>query len=91
MRALHNLYFLTQGGLFFSSKALGLAFSATYLWGSFAPSAFPAIGGTAGSPIDTLRKDSTLTPVTSEKFTLFSRVTNIVRLCKAPVIPLHFS
>jgi len=34
MRALHNLYFLKEGGLFFSSEALGLVFSATYLWGS---------------------------------------------------------
>jgi len=41
MRALHNSYFLNEGGLFFSSKAPGLVFSATYLWGSFAPSALP--------------------------------------------------
>ena len=33
-RALHNSYFLKEDGLFFSSKALGLVFSATYLRGS---------------------------------------------------------
>jgi hypothetical protein len=67
MRALHNSYFLKEDGLFFSSKAIGLVFSATYLRGSFAP--LPASGGI--SPTDTLQKDSTLTPVTSEKPTLF--------------------
>jgi hypothetical protein len=36
VRALHNSYFLKEDGLFFSSKALGLVFSATYLRGSFA-------------------------------------------------------
>jgi hypothetical protein len=41
MRALHNSYFLKEDGLFFSSKALGLVFSATYLRGNFAPSALP--------------------------------------------------
>ena len=41
MRALHNSYSLKEGGFFFSSKALGLVFSATYPWGSFAPSALP--------------------------------------------------
>jgi len=58
-------------GLFFSSKALGLVFSATYLRGSFAPSAFPANGGTAGSPTDKLQKDSALPPVTSKKSIVF--------------------
>jgi hypothetical protein len=75
---LHNPYFLKEDGLFFSSEALGLVFSATYLWGSLA--LLPAFGGI--SPTDTLRKDSALTPVTSEKSTLFSWVTKIVRLCK---------
>jgi len=82
---LHNSYFLTEAGLFFSSEALGLVFSATYLWGSFTPSALPPdlwIGRPAGSPTDKLRKDSALTPVTSEKSILFSWVTKIVRLCK---------
>jgi len=41
IETLHNSYFLKEGGLFFSSKALGLVFSATYLWGSFTPSALP--------------------------------------------------
>jgi len=40
MRALYNSYFIKEDRLFFSSKALlGLVFSATYPWGSFAPSA----------------------------------------------------
>jgi len=43
VRALHNLYFLKEDGLFFSSEALGLVFSATYLWGSFA--LFPLSAG----------------------------------------------
>ena len=60
------------------SKDRDLVFSATYLWGSFAH--LPASGGI--SPTDTLRKDSALTPVTSEKSTPFSWVTRIVRLCK---------
>jgi len=94
--ALHNLYFLKEGGLFFSSEALGLVFSAMYLWGSLTP--LPPSGGI--SPTDKLRKDSALRlgrafrlralgrearrkpPVASEKSTLFSWVTNIVRLCK---------
>jgi hypothetical protein len=57
-RALHNLYFLKEGGLFFSSlpgrrpygpeaEAFGLVFSATYLWGSFTlfplPAGFPPL------------------------------------------------
>jgi len=83
VRALHNSYSLKEDGLFFSSKALGLVFSATYLWGSFAPSALPDKSGPAVSPTDKLRKDSALTPVTSEKSTLFIRVTKIVRFCKA--------
>jgi hypothetical protein len=59
---LHNSYFLKEDGLFFSSKAIGLVFSATYLRGSFAPSAGPDKSGPAVSPTDTLRKDSALTP-----------------------------
>ena len=83
MRFLHNTYFLHEDRFFFSSKALGLVFSTTYLRGSFAPSALPQnILGPAVSPIDTLRKDSTLPPVTSEKPTLVTRVAKIVRFCK---------
>jgi len=41
----------------------------------------PASGGI--SPTDKLRKDSALTPVTSEKATLFIGVTKTVRFCKA--------
>jgi len=78
LRALHNSYFLKEGGLFFSSKALGLVFSATYLRGSFA--LLPACCGI--SPTDKLRKDSALTPVTSEKPTLVTRVAKIVIFCK---------
>jgi len=42
----------------------------------------PDTSGPAVSPTDKLRKNSALTPVTSEKSTLFSWVTKIVRLCK---------
>jgi len=83
---LHNPYFLKEDGLFFTSKALGLVFSATYLRGSFTPSALPpalSSGRPAVSPTDNLRKDSALAPVTSEKSTLFIRVKKIVRFCKA--------
>ena len=41
--------FLGVRGLFFRSEAPGLVFSATYLWGSSAPSAFSACGGAAAS------------------------------------------
>jgi len=83
IRALYNSYFLNEDRLFFSSKALGLVFSTTYLRGSFAPSALPQnISGPAVSPIDTLRKDSALPPVTSEKPTLVTRMAKIVRFCK---------
>jgi len=81
--ALHNPYFLNEDRLFFSSKAPGLVFSTPYLRGSFAPSALPQnILGPAVSPINTLRKDSALPPVTSEKHTLVTRVAKIVRFCK---------
>ena len=59
--------FLWVMGLFFRSEAPGLVFSATYLQGSLAPSAFSAYGGAAVSPTDKPRKDSALPPVTSEK------------------------
>jgi len=86
LRSLHNSSFLKEDGLFFSSKALGLVFSATYLRGSFAH--LPASVGI--SPTDKLRKDSALRlgrarrgpPVTSEKLTLFIGVINIVRFSK---------
>jgi hypothetical protein len=64
---LHNLYFRNEDGLFLSSEAPGLVFSETYLWGSF--TLLPASCGI--SPTDTLRKDSALPPVASEKSTLF--------------------
>jgi len=50
LRPLHTSYFLNAGGLFFSSKAPGLVFSATYLRGSFAPSALPRYVGACGFP-----------------------------------------
>jgi hypothetical protein len=69
MRALHNLYFLKEGGLFFSFpiQGSGLGLFSNVSMREFCP--LPASGGI--SPTDTLRKDSTLTPVTSEKSTLF--------------------
>ena len=59
--------FLPVRGLFLRSEAPGLVFSATYLWGSSAPSAFSACGGAAASPTDKSRKNGGLPPVTSEK------------------------
>jgi len=53
-----------------------------YLRGRFAP--LPAFGGI--SPIDTLRKDSALPPVTSEKPTLVTRVAKIFRFYKGLVL-----
>jgi len=79
-RALHNLYFLKEGGLFFSFpiQGSGLSLFSNLSMGEFCP--LPASGGI--SPTDKLRKNSALTPVTSEKSILFSWVTKIVRLCK---------
>jgi hypothetical protein len=101
MKALHNSYFLKEDGLFFSSKALGLVFSAMYLRGSFAlseqeafragsPLHCPDKSGPAVSATDTLRKDSSLTPVTSEKATLFIGVIKIVRFRKALDVRIYF-
>jgi len=75
MRALNNLYFIEVDRLFFSSKALRLVFSATYLRGSFYPLRIPFDKlRAAASPTDKLRKDSALPPVTSEKSTHFNIV-----------------
>jgi hypothetical protein len=69
---LRNPYLSKDDGLFFSSKAPGLVFSATYPRGSFAPSAFPSTSsGLRVPPIDTLRKDSIPPPVTSKKSIVF--------------------
>jgi hypothetical protein len=78
LRALHNSYFHKEGGLFLSSKALGLVFSATYLWGSFAH--LPASGGI--SPIDKLLKRQRPYASHFRKSHPLSWVTKIVRLCK---------
>jgi len=69
---------MKESGFFFSSEALDLVFSATYPWVSF--TLLPAFGGI--SPTDKLRKDSALTPVTSEKSTLFRCFTKIISLCE---------
>jgi len=50
LKSLFNLYSLGEGALFFSSEAPGLVFSATYLRGIFAPSAFPRHIGACGFP-----------------------------------------
>jgi len=44
------------------------------------------MSGPAGSPTDKLRKDSALTPVTSEKSILFYRLIKIVTLCKGLIV-----
>jgi len=72
----------------------GWSFPVTYLMGefrqrriNFTPSAFSSLKlGAAVSPVDKLRKDNALPPVTSEKPTLFFRVTGIVGFCKGLAI-----
>ena len=80
MRLLHDSYFLYEAGLFFSFpiQRSGPGLFSNLSMGEFYP--LPASGGI--SPTDKLQKDSALTPVTSEKPTLFIGVTKIVRLCK---------
>ena len=60
----------------------GWSFQQRICVGVLPPPHCPDISGPAASPTDTLRKDSALTPVTSEKSTLFSWVTKIARLFK---------
>ena len=66
-------------GLFLRSEAPGLVFSATYLWGSSAPTAFSACGGAAASH-QSLQK-SPMTPVclTFHVNNLMLRVVRILR------------
>jgi len=61
----------------------GWSFQQRICGGVLPPPHCPDKSGPAVSPTDTLRKDSALTPVTSEKSTLFIGVTKIVRFCKA--------
>jgi hypothetical protein len=61
----------------------GWSFQQRICGGVLPPPHCPDKSGPAVSPTDTLRKDSALTPVTSEKSTLFIGVTNIVRFSKA--------
>jgi hypothetical protein len=59
---------MEHGDLFFRSEAPGLVFSAAYLRGSFAPSAFPSTSsGLRFPPLISREKDSGLPPVTTEK------------------------
>jgi len=86
LKLLNNSYLLKEGRLFFGSKAPGLVFSSNLSTGefrqrriNFAPSAFSSLKlGAAVSPIDKLRKDGALPPVTSEKPTLFLRVPGFI-------------
>jgi len=61
----------------------GWSFQQRICGGVLPPPHCPDKSGPAVSPTDKLRKDSALTPVTSEKSTLFIGVTKIVRFCKA--------
>jgi len=61
----------------------GWSFQQLICGGVLPPPHCPGESGPAVSPTDKLRKDSALTPVTSEKSTLFIGVTKIVRFCKA--------
>jgi len=61
----------------------GWSFQQLICGGGLPPPHCPDKSGPAVSPTDKLRKDSALTPVTSEKSTLFIGVTKIVRFCKA--------
>ena len=60
----------------------GWSFQQLIYGGVLPPPHCPDKSEPAVSPTDKLRKNSALTPVTSEKSTLFSWVTKIVRLCK---------
>jgi len=94
MRALHNSYFFKKDGFFFSSlrgvgpmgrrtRLPGWSFQQRICGGVLPPPHCPDKSGPAVSPTDTLRKDSALAPVTSEKPILFIGVTKIVRFFKA--------
>jgi len=61
----------------------GWSFQQLIHGGVLPPPHCPDKSGPAVSPTDKLRKDSALTPVTSEKSTLFIGETKIVRFSKA--------
>jgi hypothetical protein len=63
----------------------GWSFQQLIYGGVLPPPHCPDISGPAVSPIDKLRKDSALPPVTSEKPTLIIRVIKIVRFSKGIV------
>ena len=86
LRSFYNSYSLKEDGLFFSFpiQGSGLSLFSNLSAGEFCPLRIPFDKlGAAGSPTDKLRKDSALTPVTSEKSTLFIGLTKIDRFCKA--------
>jgi len=64
----------------------GWSFQQLIHGGVLPPPHCPDKSGPAVSPTDKLRKDSALTPVTSEKSTLLTGVPKIVRFCKALMI-----
>jgi len=68
----------------------GWSFQQLICGGVLPPPHCPDKSGPAVSPTDKLRKDSALTPVTSEKSTLFIGVTRIVRFSKALVFSLSY-
>jgi hypothetical protein len=72
----------------------GWSFQQRICGGVLPPPHCPDKSGPAVSPTDTLRKDSALTPVTSQKSTLFLRAAGNVRFfkgLKALRHPCHFN
>jgi len=84
MVSLHNSHSPKEGGHFLQFQGSRAGLLKQLIYGGFStPSAFSSLKlGAAVSPIDKLLKDSALPPVTSEKPTLFFRVTGIFGLCK---------
>ena len=82
---IERIFHISLKRMGFSSvpRLSGWSFQQRICGGVLPPPHCPDISGPAASPTDTLRKDSALTPVTSEKSTLFIGETKIVRFYKA--------
>jgi len=73
--------------LFSVPRFPGWSFQQRIHGGVLPPPHCPDKSGPAGSPIDTLRKDSTLPPVTSKKSIVFLRRVKITKFFKALTPP----
>ena len=73
---IHNL--LSRMGFSSVPRLPGWSFQQLIYGGPLPPPHCPDMSGPAVSPTDKLRKDSALTPVTSEKSILFCRIIKIV-------------